>query len=259
MIYSNRLLAFLFAILFVTTNFVYAETWVDTNNTVGPKVYLDTDSIYKYQDGYVYTIKHTKNGRALYTQIELKPMQNKTNLAAILSVDENYKNIYEIPSEREYKRITSDKGIYNSTQMVLAKSYSASCSPFVCTAITKKENKPESSETSNNETKQNVDWGPYMKDVERRIKKNWTPPKGNSSKHAVVTFTVGRDGRVLSNKVTKSSGNPLVDKAAIDAIYLAAPFKPLPTEFKGQSVPIEFTFDYNVINGNQNGIYNKNF
>lgn len=91
-------------------------------------------------------------------------------------------------------------------------------------------------------------WGPYMRDLEQRIKRNWTPPKGDSSKRVVITFTIGRDGRLLSHKVTKSSGVPLADRAAMSAIELTAPFRPLPPEFKGQSVPIEFTFDYNVLN-----------
>lgn len=91
-------------------------------------------------------------------------------------------------------------------------------------------------------------WGPYMKDLEQRIKRNWTPPKGDSSRRVVITFTIGRDGRLLSHKITKSSGVPLVDRAAMSAIELTAPFRPLPPEFKGQSVPIEFTFDYNVLN-----------
>ena len=91
-------------------------------------------------------------------------------------------------------------------------------------------------------------WGPYMRDLEQRIKRNWSPPKGDSSKRVVITFTIGRDGRLLSKKVTKSSGVPLADRAAMSAIELTAPFRPLPPEFKGQSVPIEFTFDYNVLN-----------
>ena len=91
-------------------------------------------------------------------------------------------------------------------------------------------------------------WGPYMRDLEQRIKRNWTPPKGDSSKRVIITFTIGRDGRLLSHRVTKSSGVPLADRAAMSAIELTAPFRPLPPEFKGQSVPIEFTFDYNVLN-----------
>ncbi len=91
-------------------------------------------------------------------------------------------------------------------------------------------------------------WGPYMRDLEQKIKRNWTPPKGDSSKRVVITFVIGKDGRLLSKQVTKSSGVPLADRAAMSAIELTAPFRPLPPEFKGQSVPIEFTFDYNVLN-----------
>ena len=91
-------------------------------------------------------------------------------------------------------------------------------------------------------------WGPYMRDLEQRIKRNWFPPKGDSSKRVVITFTIAKDGRLLSKKIVKSSGVPLADQAALKAIESTAPFRPLPPEFKGTSVPIEFTFDYNVLN-----------
>lgn len=91
-------------------------------------------------------------------------------------------------------------------------------------------------------------WGPYMRDLEQRIKRNWTPPKGDTSKRVVILFTIAKDGRLLSKKISKSSGLPLADQAALKAIESTAPFRPLPPEFRGTSVPIEFTFDYNVIN-----------
>ncbi len=93
-----------------------------------------------------------------------------------------------------------------------------------------------------------LNWGPYMRDLEQRIKRNWQPPKGDTSKRVVVTFSIAKDGRLLIKKVVKSSGFPLADQAAIRAIETTAPFRPLPPEFKGNSVPIEFTFDYNVVN-----------
>ena len=90
-------------------------------------------------------------------------------------------------------------------------------------------------------------WGPYMRDLEARIKRNWNPPKGDQSKRVVLLFTIGRDGRLLSIKTVKSSGQPLSDAAAKAAVELTAPFKPLPPEYKGNSIDIEFTFDYNVL------------
>ncbi len=91
------------------------------------------------------------------------------------------------------------------------------------------------------------DFGPYMKELQRRIKMNWDPPKGNESKRVVLLFKIARDGRLLSVQVHRSSGLPAADNAAINAVKLTAPFRPLPPEFKGNSVDIQFTFDYNVL------------
>ena len=90
------------------------------------------------------------------------------------------------------------------------------------------------------------DFGPYMRELQRRIKMNWDPPKGNESKRVVLLFKIAKDGRLLSCSVFKSSGLPGADKAAINAVQATAPFRPLPAEFRGQSIDIQFTFDYNV-------------
>jgi len=90
------------------------------------------------------------------------------------------------------------------------------------------------------------DFGPYMRELTRRIKMNWDPPKGNESKRVVLLFKIAKDGRLLSCSVFKSSGLQNADQAAINAVKLAAPFRPLPPEYKGQNIDIQFTFDYNV-------------
>ena len=40
--------------------------------------------------------------------------------------------------------------------------------------------------------------------------------------------------------------SPAADRAALNAVEVTAPFRPLPAEFKGQYIDIQFTFDYNV-------------
>ena len=90
------------------------------------------------------------------------------------------------------------------------------------------------------------DFGPYMRELQRRIKMNWDPPKGNESKRVVLLFKIAKDGRLLSSRVHKSSGLPSADQAALKAVELSAPFKPLPPDFRGQNIDIQFTFDYNV-------------
>ena len=85
-----------------------------------------------------------------------------------------------------------------------------------------------------------------MRDLQRRIKMNWDPPKGDESKRVVLLFKIAKDGRLLSCSVYKSSGLPSADKAALHAVQLTAPFKPLPAAYSGNSIDIQFTFDYNV-------------
>lgn len=95
------------------------------------------------------------------------------------------------------------------------------------------------------------DFGPYMRELQKRIKMNWDPPKGNESKRVVLLFKIAKDGRLLSCRVNKSSGLPSADQAALKAVELTAPFRPLPADFKGQSIDIQFTFDYNVFNASR--------
>jgi len=95
------------------------------------------------------------------------------------------------------------------------------------------------------------DFGPYMRELQRRIKLNWDPPKGNESKRVVLLFKIGKDGRMLSCRVFKSSGLQSADQAALRAVELTAPFRPLPADFKGESIDIQFTFDYNVFNASR--------
>ncbi len=101
------------------------------------------------------------------------------------------------------------------------------------------------------DTLREPDFGPYMRELQKRIKMNWDPPKGNESKRVVLLFKIAKDGRLLSCRVNKSSGLPSADQAALKAVELTAPFRPLPADFKGQSIDIQFTFDYNVFNASR--------
>lgn len=94
--------------------------------------------------------------------------------------------------------------------------------------------------------KRDPNFGPYMAELQRRIKRNWRPPRRNNSKRVILLFTIAKDGRLLNLKVYKPSGEEDTDRAAISSVQLSAPFKPLPSDFTGSSIDIQFTFDYNV-------------
>jgi TonB family protein len=95
-----------------------------------------------------------------------------------------------------------------------------------------------------------IDYGPYMSDLQRRIKRAWFPPRGNGTKRVQVRFKVHSNGTMDSLKIYKSSGVPVADAAALKAVENAVPFKALPSAAP-ENVDIEFTFDYNVFAGNK--------
>lgn len=95
-----------------------------------------------------------------------------------------------------------------------------------------------------------VDFGPYMADLQRRIKKNWYPPKGNETRQTRIIFKVNKDGTISDLRIDKSSGVDAVDKAALEAARTASPVRPLPKGAPNQ-VDIQFTYDYNVFSNNK--------
>lgn len=93
--------------------------------------------------------------------------------------------------------------------------------------------------------KRDIDFGPYMEELQRRIKRSWKPPRGNESKRVIVTFMISKAGALSDLNLKVTSGFELADRAALLAVQTAAPFSRLP-EGAPPSVDIEFTFDYNV-------------
>jgi protein TonB len=62
----------------------------------------------------------------------------------------------------------------------------------------------------------------------------------------VVAFTLARDGTVLSAPVEKSSGNPLLDQAAVQMLHDASPVPPVPERYKGRELRLTIPVDYSI-------------
>jgi TonB family protein len=63
-----------------------------------------------------------------------------------------------------------------------------------------------------------------------------------------LLFYLARDGHVVKIETRKTSGDEDADQAAIAAIRASAPFMPFPPQVREDILPVEFTFDYNVLN-----------
>lgn len=100
-----------------------------------------------------------------------------------------------------------------------------------------------------------VDFGPYMADLQRRIKRGWFPPKGEEGKRVVVVFKLGAQGELVDLRLDHSSGSATADEAALNAMRHAA-FRPLPEGAKAP-IDIQFTFDYNVYSGGGRGVFRQ--
>lgn len=97
-----------------------------------------------------------------------------------------------------------------------------------------------------------LDMRPYIAKMKSDIQKKWVPPKGLENRKLTTVFTIMRDGSIVSPTVVESSGQPDVDKSAMDALKAASPLDPLP---KGapRSVDIKYQFDWNITRGSAGG------
>lgn len=91
-----------------------------------------------------------------------------------------------------------------------------------------------------------VDFRPYMSEVQKHIRKNWNPLIKDVPAVVVTEFDVLKNGEIQNPKIKQSSGNPNTDNAALEAIKKSSPFPPLPLQYTNDKVHIEFNFDINV-------------
>lgn len=112
---------------------------------------------------------------------------------------------------------------------------------------------------SDKENIKNVNFYPYMKSLEKKIKSNWEPPKVKENRSVVTLFKINKDGTINGAKILKTSGDGICDNAALMAIYKSSPVGALPKNFEGNSIDIQFNFDYKVLDNNESPNVNINF
>ncbi len=82
----------------------------------------------------------------------------------------------------------------------------------------------------------------YLMNVQQKAERHWKPPEGNRDTKVVVAFTIFRNGSISNVKLTESSGRSLLDKLAVRAVRLAAPFGKLPPGFSGDQLDLQCAF-----------------
>jgi TonB family protein len=95
-----------------------------------------------------------------------------------------------------------------------------------------------------------VDFRPYLMQILSLVRKNWfavIPESARLGNRGVVElqFIIDRNGDVPKLVIATPSGSEALDKAAVAAVSASVRFPPLPNEFKGQQIRLQFAFKYN--------------
>lgn len=169
----------------------------------------------------------------------------------------------ERQSHTEQTRTAENTPSRKGAPSMQARTPSAETAPQASGALSEQADQGGPASKSGVDVAQDVNYGPFMADLERRIRRNWQAPRMDRSVKIIVEFYVGRNGQLVSAggellspeddlmdavKILKSSGNPESDRAAVEAVRLSAPFHAFPPQEKADLLPINFTFDYNVLN-----------
>ncbi len=97
-----------------------------------------------------------------------------------------------------------------------------------------------------------VDFRPYLTQILASVRRNWHAVIPESARLGMIRgrvslqFSVARDGSVPKLVIAASSGVPALDRAAVAGISASNPFPPLPADFNGQTVRLQFKFAYNM-------------
>jgi TonB family protein len=96
-----------------------------------------------------------------------------------------------------------------------------------------------------------VDFRAYLTQILGAVRRNWMAVMPESVRlgrrgQTAIQFSIARDGRVPKLVIATSSGADTLDRAAIAGISASSPFPPLPTDFKGDRIVVQFNFSYNM-------------
>ncbi len=88
----------------------------------------------------------------------------------------------------------------------------------------------------------------YVRVVNQKVSENWlkyeVDPRIQTANRVYITFDIDRSGHPSRIQVEQSSGVPSLDISAIRALQRIDTFGPLPPDYSGNKVSVEFWFDF---------------
>lgn len=92
-----------------------------------------------------------------------------------------------------------------------------------------------------------VEFGPWLRRFIAQIRRNWFVPYAAMTMkgHVVVTFFVGKDGRITELRVLRPSAVDAFNNSAFNALATSNPTQPLPPEYPDDRAFFTVTFYFN--------------
>lgn len=88
----------------------------------------------------------------------------------------------------------------------------------------------------------------YVKVVRDKVSENWlkyeVDPNIHDARRVYITFDINRGGQPSNIQIEQTSGVPSLDQSAVRALQRIDSFGPLPNDYGGSRVSVEFWFDY---------------
>jgi len=88
----------------------------------------------------------------------------------------------------------------------------------------------------------------YVRVIQQKVSENWlkyeVDPRITNAQRVYITFDVARDGHPANVRVEQSSGVPSLDISAVRALQRIDTFGPLPPDYPGSKISVEYWFDY---------------
>src|SRR5271165_943662 len=88
----------------------------------------------------------------------------------------------------------------------------------------------------------------YVRVIQQKVSENWlkyeVDPRITSAQRVYITFDIARDGHPSNIQVEQSSGVPSLDISAMRALQRIDTFGPLPPDYSGGKISVEYWFDY---------------
>jgi len=88
----------------------------------------------------------------------------------------------------------------------------------------------------------------YVHMIQQKVSENWlkyeVDPRISTAQRVYITFDVARDGHPTNVHVEQSSGVPSLDISATRALQRIDTFGPLPPDYPGSKISVEYWFDY---------------